>query len=127
MVAVALACVFAEPELAATAGPEELMAELDRRQLQAVLRNMAGRNPRLGRQIQREIERLHWDLRRDEASDDDAAGAKQVEQRVGAIIHALDYLPSAEAYWYVGGVVDQLRKVLGEAQQALAHGDSRGS
>ena len=125
MVAVALACVFAEPELAATAGPEELLAELDRRQLQAVLRNMAGRNPRLGRQIQREIERLHWDLRRDEASDDDAAGAKQVEQRVGAIIHALDYLPSAEAYWYVGGVVDQLRKVLGEAQQALAHGDSR--
>ena len=125
VVAVALACVFAEPELAATAGPEELMAELDRRQLQAVLRNMAGRNPRLGRQIQREIERLHWDLRRDEASDDDAAGAKQVEQRVGAIIHALDYLPSAEAYWYVGGVVDQLRKVLGEAQQALAHGDSR--
>ncbi len=125
VVAVALACVFAEPELAATAGPEELLAELDRRQLQAVLRNMAGRNPRLGRQIQREIERLHWDLRRDEASDDDAAGAKQVEQRVGAIIHSLDYLPSAEAYWYVGGVVDQLRKVLGEAQQALAHGDSR--
>jgi uncharacterized Zn finger protein len=75
VVAVALACVFAEPELAATAGPEELLAELDRRQLQAVLRNMAGRNPRLGRQIQREIERLHWDLRRDEASDDDAAGA----------------------------------------------------
>jgi uncharacterized Zn finger protein len=125
VVAVALACVYAEPELAATAGPEDLLAELDRRQLQAVLRNMAGRNPRLGRQIQREIERLHWDLHRDEAFDEDAAGAKQYEQRVGAIIHSLDYLPSAEAYWYVGGVVDQLRQVLGEAQQALAQGDSR--
>ncbi len=125
VVAVALACVYSEPELAEITGPEELLAELDRRQLQAVLRNMAGRNPRLGRQIQREIERLHWDLRRDEASDEDAAGAKQVEQRVGAIIHSLDYLPSAEAYWYVGGVVDQLRHVLGEAQQALAQGNGR--
>lgn len=127
VVAVALACVNVDPETATVAEPEELLADLDRRQLQAILRAMAGRNPRLGRQIQREIERLHWDIQRDESTDEDAAGAKEYEQRAGAIIHSLDYLPSAEAYWYVGGVVDQLRQVLGEAHQALEQGNDQGA
>lgn len=119
VVAVALACVHTAPELAAVSEPEEMLLDLDKRQLQTVLRNMAGRNPRLGRQIQREIERLRWDHHLDELSQNGNMGPKEYEQRVGAIIHSLDYLPSAEAYWYVGGVVDQLRQVLNEAEQFL--------
>ncbi len=117
VVAVTLACVYAEPELPAAFESRELPADLDRDQLQAVLRNMAARNPRLGRQIQREIERLRWDSSRSQEAE--PGDAKEVERRVGAIVHSLDYLPSAEAYWYVGGVIDQVRQVLGEAQQAL--------
>ena len=119
VVSVALACVYTAPELAAISEPEEMLLDLDRRQLQAVLRNMSGRNPRLGRQIQREIERLRWNGHLDESAQNGYMGAKEYEQRVGSIIHSLDYLPSAEAYWYVGGVVDQLRHVLGEAEQFL--------
>ena len=120
MVSVALACVYTAPELAAISEPEEMLLDLDRRQLQSVLRNMAGRNPRLGRQIQREIERLRWNGHVETPAQNGYMGAKEYEQRVGSIIHSLDYLPSAEAYWYVGGVVDQLRHVLAEAQNFLA-------
>ncbi len=117
VVAVTLACVYAEPELPAAFESRELPADLDRDQLQAVLRNMAARNPRLRRQIQREIERLRWDSSRSQEAE--PGDAQEVERRVGAMVHSLDYLPSAEAYWYVGGVIDQVRQVLGEAQQAL--------
>ncbi|MBI3977407.1 MAG: SWIM zinc finger domain-containing protein [Chloroflexi bacterium] len=112
-----------------------LLAGLNRDQLQAVLLAMAERQPALAGEIEREVQLQQSQAAAAAAAT--AAGSSAARQRrtpvdassfrrqVRAALHSLDRLRSSEAYWHVGGVVDEVRRVAEQARPFVEAGDGR--
>lgn len=106
---------------------EELLRGLDRDALAALLLHFAEQDPSLAQAIEARAQAAS--LRAEPAA---SRGAKRkakprvdgraVHRRVAAAIHSLDRMRSSEAYWHVGGVVDELRGIVDEARAFLDAG-----
>ena len=109
-----------------------LLADLDREQLQSLLLHLATRDPYVADEIEGQIVFLRSvpaDSQAPQAGTPPArhtpVDPQPVRRQVSGILHSLDRMRSSEAYWHVGGVVDQVRQLLNQVQGFVEAGDGR--
>ncbi len=100
-----------------------LLDDLDREQLQALMRYLAGRRPDLTADVE------SW-LVLTRAGEDTGASSVSVNpdpirRRVHAALHSLDQMRRSDAYWQVGRVVDEVRRVLDEVKTFVGQGEGK--
>ncbi len=125
-VVASLLCAIHEPgsvrELPAL---EEVLSGLDREQLESVLLRMAEQDPHLADAIEREVSLPPRAPSSGSPSESPRTGVDVgfIRHRVHSIIRSLRYMQPSEAYWHVGGVVDEVRRVLDEAWASIEAGE----
>jgi uncharacterized Zn finger protein len=115
-----------EPEsFAARKEPAELLSELSGEQLLALLTKLLGEQPDLYELIEAALAAPSVSGR------DKTAPPKRREvdvevyrRRVSGIMHGLDHMRASEAYWHVGGLVEELRGVERSAREFLDAGEA---
>lgn len=121
-----LLCVIHEPESVQELPViEEVLSDLDRENLQGILLRLVDQYPRLADAIESEaslpqalspgsgeVSRVSVDV-------------GSIRQRVHTAIRSLDRMRPSEAYWHVGGVVDEVRRILAVAWTFIEAGDGR--
>ena len=130
IVATLLTCIH-EPETVEERPPiEDLLAGLDRDQLQALVLKLAERQPDLVDFIELHAESLQTQA--GEPSSESAPRQRHTpldpasfRRQVRYILHSLDHMRPSEAYWHVGGVVNEVRQVLDQAWDFIEAGDGR--
>lgn len=105
--------------------PTELLADLSREQLIALLTKLLRELPDLTDLIEAALVAPSVSGQRKTS----AGRRKEVDtevyrRRVRAIMHGLDHMRASEAYWHVGGLVEELRGVERSAREFLDAGDS---
>lgn len=105
--------------------PAELLSELSREQLLALLTKLVGEQPDLYELIEAAL-----------AAPSVSGSAKTApsrrrgvdveiyRRRVNSIMHGLDHMRASEAYWHVGGLTDELRGVERSAREFLDAGEA---
>jgi uncharacterized Zn finger protein len=115
-----------EPEsFAVRKEPAELLSELSREQLLALLTKLVGEQPDLYELIEAAL-----------AAPSVSGGGKTApsrrrevdvevyRRRVNSIMHGLDHMRASEAYWHIGGLADELRGVERSAREFLDAGEA---
>jgi uncharacterized Zn finger protein len=132
IVATLLACLGGPEEVEVRPALDELLADLDREELQDLLVHLATRDPYLADEIEGQIALLRATPAGSQSPQPGAAPARRtpvdpqpVRRQVTAILHSLDRLRPSEAYWQVGSVVDQVRQLLDQVQGFVEAGDGR--
>lgn len=105
--------------------PAELLSDLNREQLIALLMKLLGEQPDL-------YELIETALAAPFVSDRGTASPSKhrevdvevYRRRVSSIMHGLDHRHASEAYWHVGGLADELRGVERTAREFLDVGDA---
>jgi uncharacterized Zn finger protein len=130
IVAVALAQAREPEAVEARPSVEELVADLDRDQLRALVVKLAEANPLLGDAIERALVLVQVGQGRTPSPSAPASqprrtavDVKPFRRQVRAALHGLDRMSSSEAYWQVGAVVSEVRGVLDEAWAFVKAGD----
>jgi len=130
IVATLLACLEEPDGIETCPALDELLADLDREELQSLLLHLATRDPYLADQIESQVALLR-------STDSQPTGTavasprrtpvdpQPVRRQVTAILHSLDYMRPSEAYWQVSSVVDQVRQLLNQVQSFIEAGDGR--
>lgn len=106
--------------------PAELLSELSREQLLALLTKLVGEQPDLYELIEAALAAPSVSGR-GEASPS-RQGKVDVEvyrRRVSSIMHGLDHTHASEAYWHVGGLAEALRGVERSAREFLDAGEAK--
>ena len=105
--------------------PTELLSELSREQLLALLTKLVAAHPDLYELIEAAL-----------AAPSVSGGGKTApskrrevdvevyRRRVNSIMHGLDHMRASEAYWHVGGLTDELRGVERSAREFLDAGEA---
>lgn len=96
---------------------DELLADLDREQLQTLVLNLAARSPDLVDFIEGQVALLEAPAAPQPARPGTPVRHTPVDpqpfrRQVQAILHSLDRMRRSEAYWHVGSVVDEVRQLL---------------
>jgi uncharacterized Zn finger protein len=115
-----------EPEsFAARKEPAELLSDLSREQLLALLTKLVGEQPDLYEMIEAAL------ITPSVSSSGNSSPSKRREvdvevyrRRVSGIMHGLDHMRASEAYWHVGGLTDELRGVERSAREFLNAGEA---
>lgn len=121
-----LLCAIQEPErVQERPALAEILSGLDREQLQGVLLRLADQDPHLAVAVEAEIALLG--IPSSGSGDARRAGVDvaSVRSQVHSIIRSQQYMRPSEAYWYVGGVVDEVRQILEVAWSLIKAGDGR--
>jgi uncharacterized Zn finger protein len=112
----------------------ELLGELDRDRLQALLLKLTDHEPRLAAVIEAEIALLGSPASPPSRSSKiralptrTAVDAPALRQQVRALLRSLERMRPSHAYGYVGGVVAAVSDILGHARRLLEEGDGRGA
>jgi len=115
-----------EPEsFALRKEPAELLSELSREQLLALLTRLLGEQPDLYELIEAALAapsvsgsgKIALSRRRE-------MDVEVYRRRVSSIMHGLDHMRASEAYWHVGGLTDELRGVERSAREFLDAGEA---
>ena len=115
-----------EPEsFAVRKEPAELLSELSREQLLALLVKLVGEQPDLYELIEAALAapsvsgsgKIAPSRRRE-------VDVEVYRRRVSGIMHGLDHMRASEAYWHVGGLTDELRGVERSAQEFFDAGEA---
>lgn len=130
IVAALLVCVHA-PEMVEQKAPlETALADLNREQLQALLLKLVEQNPNLADKLESQIALMQTVGVRAESSAGEPRRARNklvdaapFRRQVGDILRSLERMRPSEAYWHVGGMVDQVRQVLDQVQAFVEAGD----
>ena len=132
IVATLLACLEAPDEIELRPPLDELLADLNREELQNLLLHMASRDPYVADEIESQIALLRSAPADSQATEAVAAPPRRtpvdpqpVRRQVTAILHSLDYMRPSEAYWQVSSVVDQIRQLLNQVQGFIEARDGR--
>ena len=97
-----------------------LLDDLDREQLQALMRYLAGRRPDLTADVESWLALTRTG--EDAGASSVSVNPDPIRRRVHAALHSLDQMRSSEAYWQVGRVVDEVRRVLDEVKTFIGQG-----
>jgi uncharacterized Zn finger protein len=110
-----------EPEsFAVRKEPAELLSELSREQLLALLTKLVGEQPDLYELIEAALAAPSVSSRGKTASSKPREVDVEIyRRRVSSIMHGLDHMRASEAYWHVGGLTDELRGVEQTAREFL--------
>jgi uncharacterized Zn finger protein len=110
---------------------ETVLAPLDRDQLEALVQALAARQPGLADLIEGHVQILQSQGRQD-ATSPAAARRRQprvdtaaLRRQVRGALRSLERLRGSEAYWQVGGVVDEVRQLAEQARPFIEAGDGR--
>lgn len=101
---------------------EEILSDLDREQLEGILLRLADLDPRLADAIERELS--PGSPKSSEASRV-SVDVDSIRYRVHSAIRSLRFMQPSEAYWHVGGVVEEVRRILEVAWTFIEAGDGR--
>ncbi|HJT55860.1 MAG TPA: hypothetical protein VJ761_05155 [Ktedonobacteraceae bacterium] len=116
------------------AGPalEHLLTGLNREQLQSLLLNLAEQEPSVIATIERQARLLQTSSSQPTTSSSVAppkpsiaVDTKAIRRQVRSSIHSLDRMRSSEAYWHVGGVVNEIRRLVEQVWALIEVGDGR--
>jgi uncharacterized Zn finger protein len=99
--------------------PAELLADLDRDDLVAILTRLMEERPELSDRIEA-LTIVPSKSRKKRKKVD----IEVYRRRIIGIVHSLDGMRMSEAYWYVGDLANQLREVQGSAEKFLDAGDA---
>ena len=121
-----------EPEQVEEHPPlETVLAPLDRDQLQALVQGLVARQPGLADLIEAQAGLLQ-SRPAEAASSPGAVPRRQppvdtasLRRQVRSVLRSLDRLRPSEAYWQIGGVVDEVRQLAEQARPFLEAGDGR--
>ncbi len=125
VIALLLSYAHEPGSFAARKEPAELLSELSREQLLAVLTRLLDEQPDLYELIEAAL-----------AAPSVSGGGKTTpprrgevdvevyRRRVSGIMHGLDHVRASEAYWHVGGLTDELRGVERSAREFLDAGEA---
>jgi uncharacterized Zn finger protein len=126
IVAALLVCLHEPESVEIRPELEELLAGLDREQLQDLLLHLAAGDFDLADQIESHLALLQSA----EAAPQEAAllrrtalDPRPIRRQVSAILHSLDRMRPSEAYWHVGSVVDEVRGLLDQVWASIEAGD----
>ena len=122
IVALLLVYVHRPKEFAARQAPADLLAELSRDDLLALMTKLLERQPDLYDWVQAAISVPSKDKAKPPRHK--KVDADVYRRQVRNILHSLDGMRASEAYWHVGGLTDQLGEVQEKAMQFLDHGDA---
>jgi hypothetical protein len=110
---------------------KDLLTGLDREQLQALLLQLAEREPAVIKVIE-ELVGASEPLSSKLAASPTTASprraqvdAKAVRRQVRSILHSLDRMRSSEAYWHVSAVVNEVRRLLEQGWALIQADDGR--
>ena len=101
---------------------DELLADMDRAQLQGLLVHLAARDAYLADEIESQIGLRQAALGEADTSQEGLpprrtpVDPQPVRRQVRNILRSLDRMRPSEAYWHVGGVVDGVRQLLSQVQ-----------
>ncbi len=130
IVATLLACLHEPDSVEERPTLDELLAELDREQLQGLLLHLATRDPSVADEIEVQVALLQSAPPGPESPQATAPSPRRtvvdpqpVRRQVSAILHSLDRMRPSEAYWHVGSVVDEVRQLLDQVQGFIEAGD----
>jgi uncharacterized Zn finger protein len=124
-VAALLTCIRSTEEVEELPSIEDMLADLDRDQLQALLLKLVEHQPDLADVIQKQLSPAQTEAAKSHPREQ--PNSKTVRRQVHGILHSLDYMRSSEAYWHVGGIVHSVMGVLEQARAFMEAGDGRGA
>lgn len=125
IVAALLACLHKPETIEARPALEELLAGLDREQLQSLLLHLAAQDPDLADEIESQIALPQSAQPSASTPRRTPVDPQPMRREVRAILHSLDHMRRSEAYWHVSSVVNQVRQLLGRVQDFIEAGDGR--
>jgi uncharacterized Zn finger protein len=133
IVATLLACLRAPDLIEERPTLDQLLADLDREQLQGLLLHLAANDPYAADEIESQIalSQAAPDKTETVVSPKDAPqrrtpiDSRPIRRQVSGILHSLDRMRPSEAYWHVSSVVDHVRQLLYQAQDFVEAGDGR--
>ena len=120
-VALLLAYVHEPKQFARRKAPAELLVDLDREMLVALLTKLLHDRPELVDWVEAAIATPSGKTKKGRRK---AVDADVYRRQVRNIIHSLDRMRSSEAYWHVGGLVAELEEVEANAVKFLDAGDA---
>ncbi|NOZ26470.1 MAG: SWIM zinc finger domain-containing protein [Chloroflexi bacterium] len=128
IVATLLTCIHAPEAIEERPSLKTLLADLDRDQLQALILELAEQRPELVDLVEAHVQSLRaqaeWEASQDRPRQRRTPlNPEAFRRQVRAILHSLDYMRPSEAYWHVGEVVNQVRRVLDQAWSFIEAGD----
>jgi uncharacterized Zn finger protein len=132
IVAVLLACIK-EPETIEERPPlESALEKLKREDLLALLLKLAASDPDIAERIERQSTLLQTTITSTPSSDKPGAvprrtqpDVKAIRRQVRSAIHSTDGMRASEAYWQVGGVVNEVRQTLDKAWDFIKADDGQ--
>lgn len=130
IVAVLLAIADAPDAIEARPTVEALIESLDTAQLRALLQTLAANHPEIIATVESYVA-AQTPKRTPPAPTSPAAPSlprpvvdpAPFRRQVHSILHSLDRMRSSEAYWHIGGIVDQVRGLLERAWELIRAGD----
>ena len=120
-VALLLAYVHEPQDFTRRKAPVELLADLDRETLVALLTKLLRDRPELVDWVEAAIATPSGKTKKGKRK---AVDTEVYRRQVRTIIHSLDRMRSSEAYWHVGGLVTELEEVEANAVKFLDAGDA---
>jgi uncharacterized Zn finger protein len=120
-VALLLAYIHAPQQFIKRKPASELLADLDRETLIALLTKLLHDRPELSDWVEAAISTPSGKTKKGKRK---AVDAEVYRREIHNIIHSLDRLRSSEAYWHVGGLVNELQEVEANAVKFLDAGDA---
>jgi len=127
IVAALLACLR-EPESINERPPlEKLLEEFDQQQLKKLLLNLAAGNTEMVNAIESQLALLQAvpTTETTSRSRQTAVDPKPIRRQIQNILHSLDRMRPSEAYWHIGGTVDQVRQLLNQVDDFILAGDGQ--
>ena len=121
IVAALLACIREPESVRERPALEEVLSELDRDRLQAILLKLVEHTPSLADVIESEVSLPA-------SSDAPPINTDAIRRRIRSSIHRQGYTEPHEAYyWHGGGDLDEARRILDGAWSIIQAGDGRGA
>jgi uncharacterized Zn finger protein len=121
LVALLLAFIHEPKQFVKRKAPAELLADLDREALLALLTKLLRDRPELVDWVEAAIAAPSGKAKRGKRKTVDA---EVYRRQVRHILHSLDRMRPSEAYWHVGGLVHELAEVETNAMKFLEAGDA---
>lgn len=106
---------------------EEVLSDLDREQLQGILLRLADQSPRLADTIEREVSLPQAAASEAQEVSRVSVNVSSIRHRVHSVIRSLQYMQPSEAFWHVGGVVGEVRRILEVAWTFIEAGNIHNS
>lgn len=124
IVALLLAYARKPERFAARRDPAELLRDLSREQLIELVTKLLREQPDLSDTVEAALATPSvTGARKTPAARRKKIDAEVYRRRVRAVMHGLDHMRTSEAYWHVGGLVEELRGVERSAREFLDAGD----